>query len=129
MRSSIDSRVTPSAASLASRDRRLDHARLHAELDQRLYVGGDRAREAPDLGVEAGAGDQLDRVASRPAETRGKPASIRSIPSASIARASSSFCSRVEDDADGLLAVAQRRVVEADRAADRVRLVDRPVQI
>ena len=35
-------------------DRRLDHRRLDAELDERLEVGRHRAREAPDLGLEAG---------------------------------------------------------------------------
>ncbi len=42
-------------------DRRLDHACAHAELDERLHISLDGARETPDLGVEAGVADQLDR--------------------------------------------------------------------
>jgi hypothetical protein len=32
------------------------------ELDERLEVGGHRARKAPDLGAQAGVRDELDRV-------------------------------------------------------------------
>ena len=39
-------------------DRRLDHRRRDAELDERLEVGRHGAREAPDLGAQAGAGDR-----------------------------------------------------------------------
>ncbi len=43
-------------------DRRLDHAGADAELDERLHVRVDGAGEAPDLGLEAGVADQLDRA-------------------------------------------------------------------
>ena len=43
-------------------DRRLDHGCTDAELDQRLEVGGHRPRKAPDLGAQAGAGDQLHGI-------------------------------------------------------------------
>ena len=36
---------------------------------------------------------------------------------------------RIEDDADGLLAVTERRVVQPDAAAHAVRVVQAPVQI
>ena len=106
---------------LPVRDRALDHRRLQAELDERLHVGLHRAREAPDLGVEPGVEDERDR----PRVVRGhareaRPRSDRCRPPTS-ALAISSFCSGDKHDADRLLAVAQRRVVEADRDA-RLRL-------
>ena len=45
---------------LQIRDRRLDHARPDAELDERLHVSLDGAREAPDLRVQPCVADQLD---------------------------------------------------------------------
>ena len=50
---------------------------------------------------------------------------MRSIPSSSSSRAISSFCSGIEHDADGLLAVAECRVVETDVPAQPVRVVQR----
>ena len=100
-------------------DRRLDHARRDAELDERLDVRLHRA-EKPQTSAFSPASRISWTARQSSSETRGNPASIRSIPSSSRPRAISSFCSGVEHDADGLLAVAQRRVVEADaRALER----------
>ena len=105
-------------------DRRLDHRGLDAELDEELEVGRHRAREAPDLGAQPGAGDQLD----------GAPVVLRDAREAGLdpldpepveqPRDLELLLGR-EDDADGLLAVAQRRVVQADLAADREPVVER----
>src|SRR4051812_30441708 len=105
-------------------DRRLDHRGPDAELDEELEVGGHGAREAPDLRLEPGAGDQLDGppVILRHAwESRLDPPDPEPVEQP---RDLELLLGR-EDDADGLLAVAQRRVVQADLAADRVAVVER----
>ena len=113
---------------LAVRDRALDHRRLHAELDERLDVRPHRAREAPDLGVEPGLEDQRDRA--RVVLGHAREAGLDAVDAGSRrARvAISSFCSGDKYDADGLLAVAQRRVVETDGDA-RLRLERLRVQV
>ena len=112
---------------LAVRDRALDHRSAHAELDERLDVTLHGAREAPDLGSETRAGDELDRlpVVCRHARKAGlDPVDARLV---ERTRDGELVLGR-EDDPDGLLAVAQRRVVEADRAM-RLRLERARVQI
>jgi hypothetical protein len=104
-------------------DRRLDHARLHAELHERLHVRAHGAREAPDLGRQAGARDQLDGavvVFGHPREPRLDPldAGVRE-----GARDLELVVGR-QDDTDRLLPVAERRVVEADLSVDLVRSVE-----
>src|SRR5919201_881150 len=108
---------------LAVADRRLDHARLQAELEERIDVGPDRAREAPDLGVEARVEDQahgalvlgrdarkarLDTLDPEPVELPGDVELLLG----------------VEHDADRLLAVAEGGVVEADLGLERRAAID-----
>src|SRR4029453_784645 len=97
--------------------------RTHTELDERLEVRRDRAREAPDLGPQARFGDQPDSV----------PVVLRDAGEAGLDPVDPELIEQdcylellagVQDDADGLLAVAQRRVVEPDRAAVTVRVVE-----
>ena len=109
---------------LEIRDRRLDHRRLHAELDEELEVGRHRAREAPDLGLQARACDQLDSapvVLGDTRESRLDPFDAEGVEQARDLE----LVLRREDDADGLLTVAQRRVVQTDAAADAVGVVER----
>ena len=104
-------------------DRRLDHARADAELDERLHVRVDGAGEAPDLGLQAGVADQLDRppIVRRHAwEARLDPFDAERVePPREL-----ELVLRRQDDADRLLAVAQRSVVEADASVERVRIVE-----
>ena len=91
-----------------------------AELDERFDVCLHRAREAPDLGAEASVRDQPDRARVVLGHTREsgldpldpepveQPCDLELV----LGR---------KHDAHRLLAVAQRRVVEADRPA-RLRL-------
>ena len=104
-------------------DRRLDHARLHAQLDERFDVGSHSAREAPDLGRQAGVGDQLDGV---PVVLRhaGEPGLDALDARVGEPARDLELLLRVEDDADGLFAVAERRVVEADLRLEGKRIVD-----
>ena len=98
-------------------DRRLDHRCADAELDEGLQVGGHRAREAPHLGAQAGARDELHRV---PVVLRhARESRLDAIDAEVVEQARDlELLLRVEDDADGLLAVAQRRVVQPDVTAD-----------
>ncbi len=94
------------------------------ELDERLEVGGDRAREAPDLRPQAGRGDQPDRLPVLGRDAR--EAGLDAVDAEPVEQARDlELLGRVEDDADGLLAVAQRRVVEPDAAAEAVVVVER----
>ena len=105
----------PVGGELPVADRRLDHGRAHARLEQRLDVGGHGARETPDLGAQPGADDQPQRlgVLGRDArEARLDPVDAERVER----RRDLELRLRVEHDADRLLAVAQRRVVEADPA-------------
>src|SRR5487761_1441804 len=106
-------------------DRRLDHRGADAELAQRFEVGRDGAGEAPHLGAQAGAGDELDRV---PVVLRHARESRLDAIDAELVEQACDFelLLRVEDDADGLLAVAQRRVVQADMPADDMAVVEAP---
>ena len=106
-------------------DRRLDHRRLDTELDEELEVGRHRAREAPDLGRQAGAGDQLDCPPVLLGDARKARLDPLDAQSVEQPRDLELLLGR-EDDADGLLPVAQGRVVEADLPTDPETVVERP---
>ena len=109
---------------LQVRDRRLDHRVRDTELDERLEVGGHRAREAPDLRAEPCGGDLLDRLPVVVGDAR--EASFDAVDAERVEQLCDlELLVGIEHDPDGLLAVAQRRVVETDPAADRVRVVQR----
>src|SRR3954447_6953604 len=107
---------------LQVRDRRFDHRRAHAQLDQRFQVGGHGAGESPDLGIEPGVGDQLHGV---PVVLRDpREAGLDPVDPEPVEQPRDlELLLRVEHDADRLLAVAERRVVETDRAAEAVAVV------
>ena len=109
-------------------DRRLDHAACTPSSTSASTSAGPRAR-SPTPRRRGRRRRSASRRPSRPARRAGsRPRSARSRASRWRGRARAS--ARVEDDADGLLAVAERRVVEADRAADAAGVVDSdPVQI
>ena len=97
--------------------------RAHAELDQSLDVGRHRAREAPDLSLEPGGEDELDRAAVVLGDAG--EAGLDPVDAEDVERAGDlQLVLRREHDADGLLAVAQGRVVEPHRPAAPERLVD-----
>ena len=129
MRSSIFSRETPIASSFRSEIGDSITEKRDAELDERLEVGGHRAREAPDLGVQAGLRDQLDRAPVVVGDAR--EAGLDPVDPELVEQPRDlELLLRVEHDADGLLAVAQRRVVEADAARrSRSASFSDPVQI
>ena len=86
---------------------------MQAELDQRLDVGRNRAREAPDLGVESCVADELDRA--RVVRGHAREAGLDPVDAEPVEQARDlELLLRVERHADGLLAVAERRVVEPD---------------
>ena len=108
---------------LQIRDRRLDHRVADAELDERLEVGRHGTREAPDLGVQPGARDQLDRTPVVVGDAR--KAGFDAVDAEPVEQPRDlELLLGAEHDADGLLAVAQGRVVEADVPANRVRVVE-----
>ena len=114
----------PERLELQVRDRRLDHARGQAELEERLDVRLHRAGEAPDLGAQARVANQLDR----PPVLRGdaREPGLDPLDPELVERARDlQLLLGVEDDSDGLLAVPKRRVVEADLRLEAVRVVDR----
>src|SRR5262249_33759637 len=97
------------------------------ELDERLDVGRNRAREAPHLGPEASAGDKLDSSPVVVGDAR--EAGFDAIDPAGVDRAGDlELLLRHQHDPDGLLPVPHRRVVQTDRMS-RLRverlLVDR----
>ena len=103
-------------------DRRFDHARLNTELDEGLDVRLHRAREAPDLGVQAGVANQLDRapvVFRNPWETGFDALDPELVETARELE----LVLGTEHHADGLLAVAERRVVEADLRVEAMGIV------
>jgi hypothetical protein len=95
-------------------DGALDHRCLDAKLDECLDVGRHGAGEPPHLRAEPRRGDQLDSspvVLRHPREPR-----LDAVDARGVERAGDlELVLGREDDADRLLAVAQRRVVEADR--------------
>jgi hypothetical protein len=106
-------------------DRRLDHRGADAEFHEQLEVGGHGAREAPDLGLQACAGDELDRVPivlGYAREARLDPLDPEPVEQP----CNLELVLRREHDAHRLLSVAQRGVVEAHAAADREPVVQRP---
>ena len=129
IRSSIFSRETPIASSFRSEIGDSITEKRTPELDERLEVGRHGAREAPDLGAQAGGRDQLDRlpVVGRDAREAGlDPVDAELVEQPGDLE----LLLGVEHDADGLLAVAQRRVVEADAAPPRrYGSLSEPVQI
>ena len=98
-------------------DGRLDHARLQAELDECLHVRLDRARETPDLRAQPRVEDQLHRAPIVVGHTR-KAGLDPFDPELVETPRELELVLGTEHDADGLLAVAQRRVVEADLRAE-----------
>ena len=115
----------PDRIELEVGDRRLDHRGLDTELDEELEVGRHCAREAPDLGAQTGAGDQLDGAPVVVGHAR--EAGLDALDPEPIEQSGDlELLLGREDDADGLLAVAQRRVVEADPASNRIAVVERP---
>ena len=64
---------------LPVRDRALDHRCGHAELDERLDIGLNGAREAPHLGPETGSRDELDRAPVVGGDTGSASISARSM--------------------------------------------------
>src|SRR6185312_10894681 len=112
---------------LTVRDRALDDRRLHAELDERLDVRPDSARESPHLGLEAGVEDERDRPRIFLGDTR--EARLDAIdPRRRESLCNLKFLLWREDDSHRLLAIAERRVVEADGRA-RLRLERLRVEI
>jgi hypothetical protein len=104
-------------------DRALDHRGVHAELYELLDVRLNCAGEAPDLGRETCAGDQLDRapVVLRDARETGFDAVD---PEPVECACQLELLLGVENDPDRLLAVAQRGVVQPHAPAQLVRTVD-----
>ena len=112
---------------LGVRDRALDHGRAHAQPGELLDVGLHRAGEAPHFGLEAVARDQPDRLGILLRDPR--EASLDPVDACLIERTGNrELVLGREDDADGLLPVAQRRVVEPDGVV-RLRLERTLIQI
>jgi hypothetical protein len=98
---------------------------IFSELDERLEVGGHCAREAPHLRLQACRRNELHGipVVLRDAwETRFDPVDAEHVEELRDLE----LLLRVEDDADRLLAVAERGVVEPNAPAHVVRVVQRP---
>ena len=105
-------------------DRRLDHREPHSQLDERLQVGRHGAREAPDLGPESRGGDQLDRAPVVVGDAR--EAGLDAVDPELVEQPRDlELLLGIEHHTDGLLAVAQRRVVEADMPPDHMGVVQR----
>ena len=104
-----------------------DHGGLQSQPHQLFHVAASGARESPYFGVlqtcAAGSARWLRRL---PAKLSGNPASIRPTPSSSSFLRDLELLLRTEDDADRLLAVAQRGVVEANRCASDRSWGERP---
>src|SRR3954451_8547163 len=104
-------------------DRRLDHARADTELDERLHVSLDSAREPPDLRGQAGVTYQLDRapvIGGHAWKAGFDPLDPELVQAACELQ----LVFRREYDADRLLAVAERCVVEADLRVESMAFVD-----
>ena len=125
IRSSIFSRETPIASSFRSEiGDSITEKRTPSSASASRSAG--TAREKPQISArEARGRDAADRlpVVGRDArEARLDPVDPELVEQARDLE----LLLRVEDDPDGLLAVAQRRVVEADAAAEPVGVVQRP---
>ena len=117
----------PERGQLPVRDRALDHRGAQPELEEGRDVRADGAREAPDLGVEACLEDERDRAGVVLGHAR--EAGLDAVDARGVERACDlQLVLGREHDADRLLAVAQGRVVEADRGA-RLRLERLRVQV
>ena len=117
IRSSIDSRDTPSAASFASEIG--DSITLApTPSSTSASTSAATAREKPQTSASSPAfGDQLHGLPV--VRRRAREAGLDPLDAECVDRACElELLLRVEHDADGLLAVPERRVVEADRAAD-----------
>ena len=113
----------PERLKLEIRDRRLHHARGHPQLDKRLDIGRHGPGEAPDLGVQPRLEDEPERalVVGRDARETGlDPLDPKPVEPARDLE----LLLGVEYDANRLLPVAERRVVEADLCVDRRVAVD-----
>jgi hypothetical protein len=108
---------------LEVRDRRLDHRGRHTQLHERLEVGRHRAREAPDLRSQSRLRDQLHGVPVVLGDAREPGLDALDAERVEEPR-DLELLLRAEHDADGLLAVSQRRVVQPNAPPDSVRLVD-----
>ncbi len=105
--------VHPVGGQLAVADRRFDDGSLHAEREEQLDVGRDGPGESPDLGVEVLGHDQLIGllVAGR---DHWEPGFDAVDAQAVECPGDDQFVLWGEHDPYGLLAVAKRRVVEAN---------------
>ena len=92
MRSSIVSRETPSAASLPS-EIGLSITEARRPSSTSASTSARTAREKPQISASSPASRIKEIARASSSETRGKPASIRSIPAAERAFAISTFCS------------------------------------
>ena len=118
IRSSIFSRDTPIASSFRSEiGDSITEYQTPSSTSASRSAG--TAREKPQTSARSPASEISRTASASSAETRGNPASIRSTPTLVEQPRDLELLLRVEHDADGLLAVAQRRVVEADAAVDR----------
>src|SRR4029079_13056324 len=101
---------------LAVGDRTLDDRRLEPELDECLDIRADGAREAPDLGVEPGTEDEGDRP--RVVVRHAWEARLDAVDARGRERSCNlHFLLWRKYDSNCLLAIAECRVVEADRHA------------
>ena len=108
---------------LQVRDRRLDDARGDPQLDERLEIGRHCPGEAPDLGVQPRLENHLERALVVGGDAR--EACLDPLdPELVEPTRDLELLLRVENDADRLLAVPERRIVEADLGVDRRVAVD-----
>ena len=113
----------PERLQLQIRDRRFNDARGHAQLDERLEIGRHSPREAPDLRIQARLENEPERALVVGRDSR--KAGLDPLDSEGVEPARDlELLPRVEDNADGLLPVAERRVVEADLGVDLRAAVD-----
>ena len=84
-----------------------------AEAQKFVHIGANGAGEAPDFGFKAGVGDEFERFGVVGGDAR--KAGFDALDAERIQRAGDfQFLRRGKNDADGLLAVAERGVVEMD---------------
>ena len=127
IRSSIVCRETPSAASFPS-EIGLSITDAWSPSSTSASTSARTAREKPQISASRPASRISEMARASSSDTRGNPASMRSTPAAASALAIFSFCSGSENNSNSLLAIAQRRVVQADRDA-RLRLERLRVQV